>query len=91
MRTEKENQLANTQAKILSEMTTQQGQDEEFQELLLRAEHLKDVKTSPKPKQTKAKVVRALQFDLVEIFVQSQDLLQYFQCLKLTKLGCFDS
>lgn len=53
---EKENQLASTQTKVFSEMTKEQRQDEEeFQELLIRAEHLKDVKKGPKPKQTKEK------------------------------------
>lgn len=57
MITEKENQLASTQTKVFSEMTKEQRQDEEeFQELLIRAEHLKDVKKGPKPKQTKEKV-----------------------------------
>jgi len=62
METEKDNQLASTQTKILSEMTTEQRQnEEEFQELLIRAQHLKDVKISQKPKQNKAKVFTILQ------------------------------
>jgi len=71
MRTEKDNQLTSTQAKILSKMTPKQRQDEEFQELLIRAEHLKDVKTSPKPKQIRAKVFTILQLGLVDNFVNS--------------------
>ena len=51
MRTEKENQLESKKAKILSEMTPEERQDEEdFQELLIRAERLKDAKSSPAPK-----------------------------------------
>ena len=53
MITEKEHQLQGAKAKILAGMTDEEKQDEEdFQELLIRAERLKDSKSSPGPQRT---------------------------------------
>ncbi|KAG0556883.1 hypothetical protein M758_11G083300 [Ceratodon purpureus] len=53
---EKENQLEGTKAKILSQMTPEEREDEEdFQELLIRAERLKNAKNAPTPKRIAGK------------------------------------